>query len=227
VTGTDRAAAFRHVPYMGVIWVVHEAEKLGFYNGHPDWCNLGQGQPEVGPMEGAPPRLTTINLDPHDHAYGPVGGTAEMRQMVADHYNRLYRADQEAKYTKEHVAIASGGRLILARMFATLDRVNVGYQIPDYTAYEDMLDYHRYRINPVLLETTEAQGFLTTPTALEHQIGAHDLRAYLLSNPCNPTGMVVQGDDLARYVDVAPHRLHAFARRVLLPFHLPRQRQSR
>lgn len=35
----------RSVPYMGVIWVVHEASKLGFYNGHPDWCNLGQGQP--------------------------------------------------------------------------------------------------------------------------------------------------------------------------------------
>lgn len=154
-------------------------------------------------MEGAPPRLTTITLDPRDHAYGPVGGTAEMRQMVADHYNRLYRGDKETKYTKEHVAIASGGRLILARMFATLGRVNVGYQIPDYTAYEDMLDYHRYRINPVLLETTEEQGFLTTPKALERQIGEHGLRAYLLSNPCNPTGMVVQGDDLARYVDVA------------------------
>ena len=35
------------VPYMGVIFVVAEAVKLGFYNGHPDWANLGQGQPEV------------------------------------------------------------------------------------------------------------------------------------------------------------------------------------
>ena len=27
----------RYVPYMGVIWTVNEASKLGFYNGHPDW----------------------------------------------------------------------------------------------------------------------------------------------------------------------------------------------
>ena len=36
----------RFVPYMGVIWTIHEASKLGFYNGHPEWCNVGQGQPE-------------------------------------------------------------------------------------------------------------------------------------------------------------------------------------
>ena len=40
--------ALREVPYMGVIFVVAEAMKLGFVNGHPDWSNLGQGQPEVG-----------------------------------------------------------------------------------------------------------------------------------------------------------------------------------
>ncbi|MCH7825607.1 MAG: hypothetical protein IH849_12460 [Acidobacteria bacterium] len=35
--------AFREVPYMGVIFVVDEAHKRGFWNGHPDWSNLGQG----------------------------------------------------------------------------------------------------------------------------------------------------------------------------------------
>jgi hypothetical protein len=37
--------AFRDAPYMGVIHVVTEAARLGFVNGHPDWSNLGQGQP--------------------------------------------------------------------------------------------------------------------------------------------------------------------------------------
>src|SRR6185503_17615393 len=80
----------RDVPYMGVIWVVHEASKLGFVNGHPDWCNLGQGQPEVGPMEGAPPRIETVTLQPADHAYGPLGGLDELREAVAGHVNRLF-----------------------------------------------------------------------------------------------------------------------------------------
>ena len=39
----ERLGAFRRVPYMGVIYVVAEAMKLGFRNGDPDWCNLGPG----------------------------------------------------------------------------------------------------------------------------------------------------------------------------------------
>ena len=62
--------AFREVPYMGVIFVVDEAHKRGFWNGHPDWSNLGQGQPEVGPYEGAPPRIEEVRIGPQDHAYG-------------------------------------------------------------------------------------------------------------------------------------------------------------
>lgn len=66
--------AVRFIPYMGVINVVAEAAKLGFYNGNPEWSNMGQGQPEVGPIEGAPERLLQIELDPHDAAYGHING---------------------------------------------------------------------------------------------------------------------------------------------------------
>src|SRR5262249_37292325 len=64
--------ALREVPFMGVIYVVHEAMQLGYQNGHPDWSNLGQGQPEVGPMRGAPPRFDSVTIEPQDHAYGPL-----------------------------------------------------------------------------------------------------------------------------------------------------------
>ena len=102
--------ALREVPYMGVIFVVAEAMKLGFVNGHPDWCNLGQGQPEVGEIAGAPPRLASVEIEPEDHAYGPLGGTPEMRAVVAAHYNRLYREGKRSKYTADNVCISGGGR---------------------------------------------------------------------------------------------------------------------
>src|SRR5580765_6291825 len=107
--------ALREVPYMGVIWVVHEASKLGFTNGNPEWCNLGQGQPEVGPMEGAPPRIAAVELEPGEHAYGPLGGTPGRREAVARHVNRLFRGRKRSKYGPENVCIASGGRLSLTR----------------------------------------------------------------------------------------------------------------
>src|SRR5262249_6685589 len=50
--------AFRKVPRTGVIYVMGEAGRLGYrHGGEPaedGWCNLGQGQPETGPLPGSP-----------------------------------------------------------------------------------------------------------------------------------------------------------------------------
>jgi aspartate/methionine/tyrosine aminotransferase len=193
----------RDIPYMGVIYVVAEAMKLGFYNGHPEWCNLGQGQPEIGEMEGAPPRLSHITMEPGDHAYGPINGTGDARAAVAAHYNRLFRGPSASRFRDANVSLASGGRLVLSRIFAALGSGRVGYQTPDYTAYEDMIDYHRHRITPVHVPVSEADGFAMSPATLEAAIRRHDLRAFVLSNPCNPTGRVIAGDALRACVRVA------------------------
>jgi len=198
--------ALREVPYMGVIWVVHEASKLGFVNGHPDWCNLGQGQPEVGPMEGAPPRIDSVSIRPEDHAYGPLGGTSELRAVVAAHYNRLYRKGMRSQYGPENVCVASGGRLALTRAFAALGAVNVGYQLPDYTAYEDMFELHLARLHPIPVRAREEDGFLVPPSRIATEIEERGLSAFVLSNPCNPTGNLIQGVELARLVALARER---------------------
>ena len=196
----------RDVPYMGVIWVVHEASKLGFVNGHPDWCNLGQGQPEVGPMEGAPPRIESVTLQPADHAYGPLDGLEDMRAAVAAHVNRLHRGGQASQYGPRNVAVAQGGRLALSRALAALGAVNVGYQLPDYTAYEDMLDLHLARLTPIPLRAAEENGFAITPAQFERAVVEQGLTALLLSNPCNPTGRVLQGAELQAMVRIARER---------------------
>ncbi|MBI3884333.1 MAG: pyridoxal phosphate-dependent aminotransferase [Opitutae bacterium] len=193
--------AFREVPFMGVIFVVHEAAKRGFSNGHPDWCNLGQGQPEIGPMAGAPKRLASVEIKPEDCAYGPLGGTDEFRATVAGYYNRLYRAGKKSQFTAANVCGAQGGRLALTRVMAALGHVNIGYILPDYTAYEDMFDLHHSRLHPVPIRGNPADGFTFTAKMLLAAIDAHGLTALLLSNPCNPTGGVIQGAELKRLVD--------------------------
>jgi aspartate/methionine/tyrosine aminotransferase len=199
----DPLGALREVPYMGVIFVVAEAVKLGFQNGHPDWSNLGQGQPEVGEMEGAPPRVSSVEIRPEDHAYGPLGGTEEMRRRVAAHYNRLYRKGKRSKYTAANVCVASGGRLALTRAMAALGAVNVGYQLPDYTAYQDMFELHLARLHPIPIRAREADGFLVPPERIAEEAREKGLSAFVLSNPCNPTGNVLQGEALAAMVEMA------------------------
>src|SRR4029453_10867739 len=83
--------AFRPVPRTGVIFVTTEAQKRGFDPANPDWCNLGQGQPETGELPGAPPRVHAVAVDPADQEYAPVAGLWELREAVAAHYNRTYR----------------------------------------------------------------------------------------------------------------------------------------
>ncbi len=194
----------RPVPYMGVIWVVHEAAKLGFWNGNPEWCNLGQGQPEVGEIEGAPPRIRDVRLADSDQAYGPIGGSLEVRQAIADTYNRTYRKGMKSQYTADNVSFAAGGRLALTRLFASLaDGTRILYKSPDYTAYEDYLAYHKGRCTLVPLMAEEADAFSIPAARLEASIRQQKIGAFVFSNPCNPTGEVIAGDELARYVALA------------------------
>src|SRR6185436_20667675 len=70
--------AFRSVPRTGVVYVTKEAALHGYRSGHPEWANLGQGQPETGPLPGAPDRIGEISIDPGDHEYAPVPGIWEL-----------------------------------------------------------------------------------------------------------------------------------------------------
>ena len=78
-------------------------------------------------MEGAPERIQHVDIEPQDHAYGPLEGIPELRAVVAEHYNRLYRQGKRSQYGPENVAIAQGGRLALTRALGALGAVNVGY----------------------------------------------------------------------------------------------------
>lgn len=204
-TATPTGPAFRSLPYMGVIRVNVEAMKSGYTMGHPDWANLGQGQPEVGPIAGAPPRMASVPVQPEDYAYGPIEGIDELRERIAAHYNRLFRRGMKSQYGPENVAVASGGRLALSRLGAALDRVRLGYFTPDYTAYEDLLTTFD-RIDPALIELRAEEGFRIDPAALAARVERDGIGALLISNPCNPTGVVVEGGELAAWVELARSR---------------------
>ena len=198
----ERLAAFRQVPRTGVIYVTAEATRRGFRSGARDWCNLGQGQPETGPLPGSPPRREQIVIDPEDQEYAPVAGVTELREAVAALYNALYRKGRGSQYTAENVAIAGGGRAALTRAAAALGRINLGHFLPDYTAYEELLDvFGLFSPIPILLEAQE--GYAFSVDALRREIQGRGLGALLLSNPCNPTGKVVGGDTLQGWVDAA------------------------
>ncbi len=175
---------------------------MGFVPGTTDWCNLGQGQPEAGPLPDAPPRIADIVIHPDHHEYAPVGGLWELREAVAGLYNCLYRRGRGSKYSAENVAITGGGRAGLTRAAAALGNVNLGHLLPDYTAYEELLEIFRnFTAIPILLEP--ARGYAFGVDELQREITGRGLGALLLSNPCNPTGKVIAGEELESWVATA------------------------
>ncbi len=201
-TTASPQSAFRPVPRTGVIYVTTEAARLGFRGDDPSWCNLGQGQPETGPLPGGPPRIDTLRIEVSDHEYAPVAGVWELREAVADMYNRLYRRGLPSKYSAENVAISGGGRASLTRAAAALGPINLGHFLPDYTAYEELLDIFKlFSPIPILLEGSE--GYAFSVGDLRREILGRGLSALLLSNPCNPTGKHVRGEDLRAWIETA------------------------
>ena len=198
--------AFRKVPRTGVIYVMGEAARLGYrHGGEPGedgWCNLGQGQPETGPLPGSPPRIEALTIDMDDQEYAPVAGLWELREAIADFYNRAYRRGMPSRYTAENVAVSGGGRIALTRAAAALGNVNLGHFLPDYTAYEELLDVFRlFSPIPILLEAE--RGYAFSVGDLRREILGRGLSAILSSNPCNPTGKHVRGEELAAWVRTA------------------------
>lgn len=201
-TAAVDSPAFRPVPRTGVIYVTTEARARGYRPDAPGWCNLGQGQPETGTLPGAPPRVGSVTVDPADRDYAPVPGLWELREAVAELYNGLFRRGMRSQYKAENVAISGGGRAALTRAAAALGQVHLGHFLPDYTAYEELLDIFR-RVTPIPILLSRERAFAFTVDDLRREILGRGLAALLLSNPCNPMGKAICGPELAAWVDTA------------------------
>ena len=93
-------------------------------------------------------------------------------------------------------------RFALTRLAAALGNINMGHFLPDYTAYEELLSVFRAFVPiPILLDYE--LDYRITSAALRKEILGRGLRALLLSNPCNPTGQVVDGRELKALIDLA------------------------
>lgn len=202
VTKSPEINNFRPVPRSGVIYVMTEAEKLGYHKQSKDWANLGQGSPEVGPLEGAPDRIKSIPVQIEDLNYAPTDGIIELKEAIADFYNKRYREGKKSQYTKDNVAVCSGGRLALTRIVSALGYGNVGHFLPDYTAYEELLDAFRsFTAIPILRKHEENYKF--SPENFKEEVLGLGLSAVLLSNPANPIGTVIKDEALDSWVKTA------------------------
>ncbi|KIV92411.1 hypothetical protein PV10_03711 [Exophiala mesophila] len=189
----------------GVIWCTEQASKHGFLDEPHKWANLGQGAPEVDDdIEGCFPRPTSIELTLNGREYGPTAGIKPLRAAIAKLYNDNYRKGKDSQYSWENVCVVPGGRAGLIRIAAVLGSAYLGFFIPDYTAYNEMLSLFK--------------NFVAIPSPLSAQDGYHihadkiaeelarGTSVILTSNPRNPTGHALDPEELALIQDICRDR---------------------
>ncbi|KIY71062.1 PLP-dependent transferase [Cylindrobasidium torrendii FP15055 ss-10] len=196
----ETVPGIQHPGSTGVIYCSDRAIANGFsYANAHAWANLGQGAPEVGPIPEAFERPTTISLPEDSLEYAPTTGVKALREAVANLYNDTYRQGKESQYTYENVCIVPGGRAGLSRLGAVIGDVYTSYQIPDYTAYDQMLSAFR-RLVPVPTALEHENQYKLDLKSIKKDIETQSLAVILASNPRNPTGQVIKGDELKELV---------------------------
>ncbi|KAK4502970.1 hypothetical protein PRZ48_006397 [Zasmidium cellare] len=189
----------------GVVWTTERAYEHGFAEDPSSWANLGQGAPEVDDeIEGCFERPHTIDISVASREYGPTAGIKPLREAVANLYNEHHRKGKESKYTYENVCIVPGGRAGLIRIAAVLGNAYLGFFVPDYTAYNEMLSlFKNFSAIPIPLNKDDHYHIHADKIEEEIQRGTSVL---LTSNPRNPTGRMVGNPELARIQDICRDR---------------------
>eukprot|EP01103_Thecamoeba_quadrilineata_P003721 TRINITY_DN13472_c0_g1_i1.p1 TRINITY_DN13472_c0_g1~~TRINITY_DN13472_c0_g1_i1.p1 ORF type:complete len:472 (-),score=86.61 TRINITY_DN13472_c0_g1_i1:49-1464(-) len=194
-----------HPSSTGVIYVMDRAMHEGFSYGNKEWANFGQGAPEVGHIEGCNDKPTSIQIPEYSCEYAPTAGIKELRVGVANLYNDLYRKNKESQYTWENVCIVPGGRAGLTRIASCIGDLLVGYFLPEYTAYEEMLSIFK-RFSPIPTPLDESNNYHIDPETISKEITGRGIGLIVASNPRNPTGQVIEGDELAALAELARKR---------------------
>ncbi|KIV80046.1 hypothetical protein PV11_07576 [Exophiala sideris] len=199
-TGLDESRAST-----GVIWTTEQASKHGFQDEPEKWANLGQGAPEVGDdIEGCFPRPTSIDISMNGREYGPTAGIKSLRAAVANLYNDNYRKGKDSQYTWENVCIVPGGRAGLIRIAAVLGNAYLGFFIPDYTAYNEMLSLFRNFV-AIPSPLNAADGYHIHVDKIAEEL-ARGTSVILTSNPRNPTGHALHPEELKLIQDICRDR---------------------
>lgn len=159
--------------------------------------NLGQGFPDT---DGPPALLDAASAALHGGAnqYAPGIGVPALRQAIARHQQRNYGIELDPD---REVVVTTGCTEAIAG--ALLGLVDPGDEVvvlePYYDSYTAMIDFAGGVRRPV---TLRAPDFRLDPAELEAAVGPRT-KLILLNTPHNPTGRVLDADELAAVARVA------------------------
>lgn len=166
---------------------------LDFSVGEPD-------QPTPAHISAA----ATAALEAGKTRYTPSAGLPELRAAVA----LRYRKDFKVSFADDEVAVTSGGKHALyAACQALLDpRDEVVIPSPHWPTFAEAVRLAGAR--PILVRAQEKDGFQVTARMISKATSPRT-KAVILNSPANPTGAVIDDEDLLVIGDMSQRRKFA------------------
>ena len=161
--------------------------------------NLGQGYPD----EDGPPGMlavATAAIRGGRNQYAPGPGVPELRQAIADHQARCY--DLELDPDSQVLVTAGATEAVTAAVLALVDPGDEVVLVePFYDSYPAAVEMAGGVRRTVAMRRTEA-GFRLDVDQL-HAVVSDRTRVLVLNTPHNPTGAVLDRQELAAVATVA------------------------
>ena len=178
--------------------VVNEADKLRL-NGI-DLVDFGAGEPHFStPQHIKDAAIAAINGN--FTKYTPVAGTAELRDAIV----HRHAVDFGSDYRRQEVIASTGGKHALFNAIQVLvdHGDEVIFPVPYWVSFKDIVRYADG--NCVCIETSEKKDFALTAEMIERAVTSRT-KAIILNSPCNPSGAVMDPNDMKEIVRMAASR---------------------
>ena len=161
-----------------------------------DVIGLGAGEPDFDTPQHIKDAAAQALADGFTK-YTPSSGIPELRQAVADKFQR----DYGVAYEPSQIIVSCGGKHSCFNViYATCEAGDeVIIPAPYWLSYPEMAKLAGAR--PVILDTTDETEFKVTPEQLRAAI-TPSTKLFILNSPSNPTGSVYSADEIKALGDV-------------------------
>ena len=198
----DQNNALSYIPPMGVYETLFRFQEVtGTYMGlegtHP-WV---QGCPLTTQLPNGPIIPNTITFTSNDLKYPTATGQNELQTAICNYYKHFYNSN----ITNENICIFAGGRVgIFVTMLFLKQEYEILIEEAEYTPYYDtMINLQKkYKIIPSNPDNNFFPTIETYHSILAENNNNNEKSFLLKSNPCNPTGLTRNGQELKNLVDL-------------------------
>jgi len=161
-----------------------------------DVIGFGAGEPDFDTPEHIK-QAAIAALKKGKTKYTPVGGINELKDAIIQKLKR----DNQLQYAREEILVSCGGKHALYNLAQVLFEAGdeVIIPAPYWVSYPDQVLLND--ATPVVVSTSEKNGFKITPQELEAAITPKTV-AFVLNSPSNPTGSAYTQQELAGLAQV-------------------------